>query len=53
MTFSIGTTSKDRVGPLLAGVSLDITPAAVPLPATGAVLILGIGLLAGLRRKRA
>lgn len=52
LTFYIGTESADNVGPLLAGVSLDITPAPVPLPATGAVLLLGIGLLAGLRRKR-
>ncbi len=53
LTFSIGTSSADNVGPLLAGVSLDISPAVVPLPAGGALLLLGLGALGALRRKRA
>lgn len=53
LTFSIGTNSADNIGPLLAGVSLDISPAVVPLPAGGALLLLGLGALGALRRKRA
>jgi MYXO-CTERM domain-containing protein len=54
LAFAIGTDSNDNVGPLLAGVTLDVTPPApIPLPAAGAALMLGLGLLAGLRRRRA
>jgi hypothetical protein len=57
LAFSIGTSSNDNIGPLLASVTLDIgpipPPAPIPLPAAGPVLVLGLGLLAALRRKRA
>jgi hypothetical protein len=49
--FAIGTTSADNIGPLVAGITLDIAP--IPLPAAGGALVLGLGLLAALRRKRA
>jgi hypothetical protein len=49
--FGIGTTSADNIGPLVASVALDIAP--IPLPAAGGALVLGLGLLAALRRKRA
>jgi hypothetical protein len=51
LAFSIGTTSDDFIGPLVADVTLDIAP--IPLPAAGGALVLGLGLLAALRRKRA
>lgn len=53
LKFSIGTRSTDNKGPLLAGVSLDITPTPIPVPAGGALLLLGLGLLGAMRRKRA
>ena len=50
--FRIGTNSSDNIGPLLAGVQIDITPTAVPEPATGGLMLLGLGLLARARRRR-
>lgn len=51
-TFSIGTNSADNVGPLLASVLVDITPTAVPAPAAGGLMLLGLGLMALARRRR-
>ncbi len=51
--FSIGTTSADKVGPLLDNVSLAIRPV-VPEPATWAMMIGGFALAgASLRRRKA
>lgn len=51
MTFSIGTTSQDNVGPLLDNISLNIS--AVPEPATWALMIGGFALAGvSLRRRK-
>lgn len=50
LTFSIGTGSGDNFGPILDNVSLDI--AAVPEPATWAMMIAGFGLVGGMMRRR-
>jgi hypothetical protein len=54
-TFSIGTDSIDAVGPILDNVRLDITRAnvaAVPEPATWAMMIMGFGLVGASLRRR-
>lgn len=50
LKFFVGTFSADSIGPLVASVDLDVAP--VPLPAAGSALLLGLGLLAAVRRKR-
>lgn len=54
-TFSIGTDSTDAVGPILDNVRLDIiraNVAAVPEPATWAMMIMGFGLIGASMRRR-
>lgn len=51
LTFRIGTTSADNVGPLLDNVSLDITGDAIPEPASWALMLAGF-VMAGLALRR-
>ncbi|HZV18639.1 MAG TPA: PEPxxWA-CTERM sorting domain-containing protein [Sphingobium sp.] len=50
VTFSLGTTSQDYIGPLVDNVSLDI--AAIPEPATWAMMIAGFTIVGSTMRRR-
>jgi hypothetical protein len=53
LQFAFSTTSADNIGPLLDNVRLDISPAAVPEPASWAMMIAGFGVVGlGMRRRR-
>jgi len=54
LTLSFGTTSHDDIGPLLDGVAVDVSDvtAAVPEPATWAMMLAGFGLVGGAMRRR-
>ena len=49
----VGTDSADNIGPILDNFRIDITPGAVPEPATWAMMIAGFGLVGGALRRRA
>ncbi len=54
LKIAFGTTSHDNIGPLLDNVALDVTPGAVPEPASWALMIGGFALAgASLRRRKA
>ena len=49
----VGTGSADNIGPILDNFRIDITPGAVPEPATWAMMIAGFGLVGASMRRRA
>lgn len=52
LKFYVGTDSADNVGPLLDGIRLNVTPGAVPEPATWAMMIGGFALAGATMRRR-
>lgn len=52
LNFYVGTSSSDNVGPLLDGVRLNITPGAVPEPASWALMIGGFAIAGAAMRRR-
>ena len=53
VTFSLSTLSADDFGPIVDNVSIDLTNAGVPEPATWAMMIGGMGVAGGALRRRA